>query len=374
MESKIGIFTSHPIQYQVPFFKYMQESGKIHPVVYFQNNTGVDRPVYDPEFGKEIKWDIPLLAGYESYFLAESPSLYSIFKKNQFDAVIIYGWNSILNFKVIFFAKLFRVKVLLRAESPLNQELLKGNSLKQIFRKLFLKFLFKFIDRFLYIGIENRKFYEYYGVPENKLVFVPYAVDNDRFFAQASELRPNRRASREELGIKDGDFTVLFVGKLIDKKRPMDLLMAYEMLARENKSLIFVGDGNLRESLEKYVLDKKILGVHFVGFKNQTEIGKYYSMADVFILPSGIGETWGLVVNEAMCFGLPVIVSDIVGCGPDLVKDGESGYIYQCGKPTELSDKLKLVADNSEPRAASAQTVRRYGYKEDVEAIWATIR
>ena len=137
---KTGIFTSHPIQYQAPFFKYMNESGKIHPIIYFQKKAGVDKPVYDPEFGKEIKWDIPLLAGYESYFLTESPSLYYIFKKNQFDEVIIYGWNSILNFKVIFFAKLFKVKVLLRAESPLNQELLKGNNPKQILENYFSRF------------------------------------------------------------------------------------------------------------------------------------------------------------------------------------------------------------------------------------------
>jgi glycosyltransferase involved in cell wall biosynthesis len=370
---KIGIFTPHPIQYQTPLFRYISNNGEIYPIIYFQNKLGVDRPVYDPEFGQQIKWDIPLLEGYESHFLEETSNLRTIFKKNKFDAIIIHGWNSLFNLKVIFFAELFKATVMVRAESPLNQELLKGKNIKQFLRKIFLKTFFKFVDKFLYIGEENRRLYEHYGVPKDKLVFTPYSVENDRFFAQASEFAPKKNEFRKELKIENNDFVILFVGKFIDKKRPMDLLRAYAGMKYDKKALVFVGEGKLRPELENFVKSENLKNVHFVGFKNQTEVGKYYSLSDVFVLPSDIGETWGLVVNEAMCFGLPIIVSDIVGCALDLVKNEENGLIVSLGDADAITIALEKLANDKEKRREfgkkSAEMIKNYSYRADTDGI-----
>ena len=118
-------------------------------------------------------------------------------------------------------------------------------------------------------------------------------------------------------------------------------------------------------------------GIHFVGFKNQTELPKYYAIADVFVLPSQTGETWGLVVNEAMCFGLPIIASDIIGCAPDLVRHGENGFVFPSGNKEKLSDSIQDLISNQEKRMRfgneSLKIIQGYNYDKDVEGILSAL-
>jgi glycosyltransferase involved in cell wall biosynthesis len=202
---------------------------------------------------------------------------------------------------------------------------------------------------------------------------LPYAVDNATLIPAVSKQRENRAAFRESLGFRKDDVVILFAGKLVDKKRPFDLLKAYEKITVPGKGLLFVGDGPLRQGLEAYSREKGMSGVSIVGFKNQTELPAYYAAADVFVLPSGLGETWGLVVNEAMCAGLPVVVSDLVGCSPDLVEPGENGYVYKCGDVAQLAEKLGSLIVSPEARLRMGErSLRRigfYSYGEDVRIL-----
>jgi len=373
---KLAIFASHPIQYQAPFFKAINLDGRIKPTVYFSDRGAIEES-YDSEFGRKIKWDIPLLDGYEHFFLKGRMHLPLIllFKKTRFDAILIFGWNSIDIFLVYLAALFSGTKILMRAESPLNQELLKFGVFQKA-KKIFLKLFFKKIKAFLYIGEENRRFYKYLGVPDSRLFFVPYAVDNDRFFKEAEVLLPKKEEIRDGMGIKRDAKVVLFVGKLIDKKRPKDLLVAYKDLDIKNKALIFVGDGSLRQELEDYVQKNNLSGVYFVGFKNQTEISEYYAIADVFVLPSGAGETWGLVVNEAMCFGLPVVVSNLVGCGLDLVNNDNSGYIFKMGDIKEMKEVILRafsLADKKE-KNQSRSLIKNYDYSRGINSIVSVLK
>jgi glycosyltransferase involved in cell wall biosynthesis len=348
---KLAILTSHPIQYQAPLFKKIAEQSEIELFVFFRK-----KPIeYDKEFRQKFQWDIPLLEGYKYKFLGSGFSISKELKQRNFDAVLIYGWNSYVNWLAALMAKKLGIKILLIGESPLNQELLKPKW-KIIIKKIVLGWLFHCVSAFLYIGEENRKFYKFYGVPDEKLFFAPYVVDNERFQKEYERLKDKKEELREELGIEPDDVVILFVGKLIPKKRPMDLLKAYESILgtsdtlsidgnilTSNVHLLYVGDGELRLNLEKYTKEHNLKNVHFVGFKNQTEISKYYAISDIFVLPSDVGETWGLVVNEAMNFRLPVIVSDLVGCGSDLVKHGENGYIFKTGDTEELARYLESL-------------------------------
>jgi len=385
---KIIIITSHPIQYQVPLFKLLTLKEEMDLRVHFCWDFGVGGNNKDKEFGRIIEWDIPLFDGYRYKFLKNYSlkpssdfwgqinfSVISELRKERPDALLIFGWNSFTNWLAFFTAFSLGIKVFLRGESPLNQELLKPKW-KIGIKKFILKPLFSRVYKLLYIGYENKKFYEYYGVPEEKLVFVPYAVDNKRFMAVSESLKANRKEVREKLlRINDNSPGILFVGKLIKKKRPMDLLKAFEILNTKydihNTALVFVGDGELRPTLEKYTKEHKLNGVHFTGFKNQTELPQHYTVADLFVLPSGPGETWGLVVNEAMCFGLPVVVSDVVGCAPDLVHNGENGYIFPAGNVEKLSEVLKKILEQDKEKlgAESFKIVGRYSFQKGAEEI-----
>jgi glycosyltransferase involved in cell wall biosynthesis len=173
------------------------------------------------------------------------------------------------------------------------------------------------------------------------MFFAPYAVDNTRHFETIKKTL--------NAGITTTSVKILFVGKLIEKKRPMDLLKAYHLLQTEfgesTTELWFVGSGVQQPYLEAYISENKIRGVTFWGFQNQTKLPSIYAESDIFVLPSGYAETWGLVVNEAMCYAKPVVVSDLVGCGKDLVTTS-NGFRFPYKDVSRLTEVLgKLIFD-----------------------------
>lgn len=387
---KLAILMSHAIQYQVPLLRKIAARRDFEMRAYFCWDYGVKK-TYDVEFGREVRWDIPLLEGYPHTFLKNySPRPSSDFWgqlnfgivreliRHRYDAILLFGWNSFANWLVFLFAPLVGTRIILHSESPLKQELVKS-PWKLALKRVVLTFLFRRVSAFLYIGQENRKFYLHYGVPETKLFFAPYAVDDERFLREAKMHRGKRDEFRRDLGIPGDAITFLFVGKLIEKKRPFDLLRAFEravsIVSRAHKkiALVFVGDGALRKTLEQYAHAHHMRNVQFAGFKNQTELSRYYAAVDAFVLPSGLGETWGLVVNEALCFGLPVIVSDMVGCGGDLVRDNENGYVFPLGDIEKLAHNIASLAESGERRevfgAMSSEIIKGYTQDKDVEAI-----
>jgi glycosyltransferase involved in cell wall biosynthesis len=247
------------------------------------------------------------------------------------------------------------------------------SSTKQFFKKSVLKPLFARTAGFLSIGRHNAEFYRSYDVPKNKIHLTPYAVDNQYWLSQADALLSHKSDLKQSLGFDRKSPIVLFSGKLVPIKRPMDLLRAFETLAESlNAGLVFLGDGELRGDLEAYARERSLKNVRFVGFKNQTEMAPYYSMADVFVLPSSF-EPWGLVVNEALCFGLPVIASDKVGAAGDLVQDGVNGFVYPAGDVVALAERLHDLLAKADRRStmgiASRELIGHWGYPEVLVGI-----
>ncbi len=390
---KLAIITSHTIQYQTPLFKKIAASGDVQLKVYLCWDFGM-KESYDAQFRRKISWDIPLLDGFNwellknispapssSYWWGEiNPGIIGALKKGRYDGLLIYGWNFATNWLAFITAIICDIPFFIHGENPLRQELEKSPE-KIFLKKKILGWLFHKASGIFYIGEENKKFYKFYGVPEEKLFFVPYAVDNERLTEEAKRLRPKRDKLKAELGIPKENITTLFVGKLMAKKRPMDLLKAYKILNTkykiQNTSLVFVGDGELRKELETYVKENNVQNVYFAGFKNQTELPNYYSLADIFVLPSGAGETWGLVVNEAMCFNLPVIISDVVGCGPDLVEQGKNGYIFPLGDVGKLAQYLEDLIKDDKKRSSfgkkSFEIIQEYSHEKDIESILSVL-
>ncbi len=387
---KLAVVMSHAIQYQAPLLRKIAANKDIDLKVYFNWDFGV-KETLDTQFGRNVKWDTPLLEGYDYKFLKNfSPKPSSDFwgqinfgiipelVKNHYDSVLLFGWNQFTNWLVFLVAPIVGTRIILQGESPLSHELIKKGP-NRFAKRLIFRVLFSLVSKFLYIGGENRKFYEYYGVPENKLIFAPYAVENDRLFISAKRLKAEKEEFKREIGIEKNQPVILFVGKFIEKKRPMDLIRAYELIAEssgskvKNAALVFVGDGVLRSEMEDYIKTHNLKNVRILGFKNQLELPKFYALADIFVLPSGISETWGLVTNEAMCFGLPVIVSDMVGCGADLIKSGENGFIFPTGDIRRLTECISALIADAKLRAnfgeKSRKIIETYSHETDVEAI-----
>jgi glycosyltransferase involved in cell wall biosynthesis len=380
---KIIVLNTHPIQYYAPLYKKMSEQGLDLEVWYCSDESL--RGQTDPEFGVPVQWDVPLLQGYRSRFFKNYARRGSIFGgffgllnwgllghlwRAPRSLAVVTGWGFLIQVLFVLVAKLAGHRVALRCEAPLHHELRKQTGRLNL-RRRFLKYgLFRWIDYFLYIGQQNRQLYQYYGVAEGRLFFAPYAVDNERFQALAAELRPQKSALKAALGLPSATQVILFVGKYVPKKRPLDLLAAYQRLGLPNTALVMVGEGELRGPMEQFVQTHGLTQVILTGFVNQSTIGQYYAMADVLVMSSEQGETWGLAANEAMNFGVPVILSDLVGCAADLVPAPlAAAQVFPVGDVEGLAQRLAHCLAQAGPVQWPLEVVAGYSYQKTVDSF-----
>ena len=391
---KLAALTSHPIQYYCPLWKKLEEHPQIDLTVYFCTDYGI-KERYEPEFGVSYKWDVPLLDGYKSIFLRNyspkssvnpiwgkiNPGIISELIKNRYDGIFIHGHFATTNLFAFLTSKIIGTQVLLRAiSSNFYDSRIKRSKFILLAKKIYLKILYKyFIDSFLSIGSRNRDFFNYYGVPEKQIFHCPYAVDNDFFTNNSKKFFLQRDSLRKEFGVKNGETIILFASKLIPKKEPFHLLKSYKKINHiKNKHLFIVGDGALRKEMEEFVKKEKLTNVKFLGFQNQINMVKFYSISDVFVR-TDIPQTgdWGATVNESLACSLPVIATNAISSQADLVKEGQNGHTIEVGDIEKLSLLLKNLIENPEllsrMRNNCLSVVAENSYEKDVEGILKAI-
>ncbi len=338
----------------------------------------------DPDFGKKIQWDVPLLEGYdweavENISKSPSskrwdgincPSLNNKVEAYNPDAVMVYGWNLKSHFKAMRYFK-GRIPVWFFGDSTLLDE---KPGLKKIIRRIWLSWIYRHIDKAFYVGTNNKAYFKAHGVKEDQLVFFPHAIDNDRFFDN-DERQYEKKAQkwREKLGYKEDDIVILFAGKLEAKKNPIILLEAVKQLNKATDKqicLLYVGSGPLESVLKEKSNGLKY--INFLPFQNQSEMPVVYRLGDTYCLPSkGPGETWGLAVNEGLSCSRPVIVSDKVGCAIDLVQEGYNGFTFKSDNTLHLQNQLKsfLNSECNNLRKQAFETIGRWNFEKKCEAI-----
>jgi glycosyltransferase involved in cell wall biosynthesis len=380
---KVGVVTSHPIQYQVPLFRAIASQPDIDLTVFFGSNHGIAPGKIDPGFGRAFAWDISLLDGYKHIFLNNSkpgievgdwrldaPDIKSYFKYERYDAVLVLGWSKVLFWQAIWWARKYSIPLIQRGESNLKHS---QSWFVKLAKKVLFPLLFKQFKAFLSIGSLNAKLYQHFGVPKEAIFSAPYCVDNDFFSERAAAQKVSARQLRRDLGICDDDTVFLFTAKFIDRKRPLDLIAAATKSSAVSSShVILVGDGVLMDACRNEIAANKLTNVHLVGFKNQTELPAFYAAADVLVLPSEY-ETWGLVVNEAMACGLPCIVSDTCGAAADMIVEGQTGFTYPKGDVARLAELMMYMAENTDGRKAmgryAAAHIQNFSVASTVSAL-----
>jgi glycosyltransferase involved in cell wall biosynthesis len=388
---RVACLVSHPIQYQAPLFRYLAARPGIELTVFFLS----DHSIYayrDSGFGVDVKWDVPLLDGYRHEFLPRvgkwsglsfwrpwTFGLRARLRHGRFDALWVHGYAHRGCLAGIAAAKSLNIPVMLRGESNLLSET--DDALKLGVKRIAMPALLRTIDAVLAIGRLNRDYYLHYGVEAGRIFPMPYAVDNEFFRTASERARPKREALRAELGLKPGRAVILFASKMQPHKRAADLLEAYVRLSSDGviepaPYLVFAGDGEERANLERRARELKWDSIRFIGFRNQSELPSLYGLCDVFVLPSE-HEPWGLVVNEAMNAGKPVVVSDRVGAGPDLIEDGVNGLVYPTRDVAALADCLRRLVESPEHRAAmgtrALESVARLDFNADREGLLAAL-
>lgn len=377
---RLCVVTTHPIQYIVPWFRELADRSELElHVIFFRQ---LDDVAQGTGFGRAFAWDIPMLAGYDSETLnfragcrpgsSTVRQLWRAMSSCTPDVVLVTGWNEPMLVVAQVVARLQRVPLLVRGES---------NALRRRSRWVHFahRLLMRLPNAFLSIGRSNSAFYANAGVEPGRLFQGAYFVENERLRAQAKERTAERATLRRAVEASDDDFVVLFCGKHVAFKRPMLLLEAAAALRQRGiaAKVVYAGSGELSDELRKHAANLEV-PTHFTGFLNQSELWRAYLLADAFVLPSDTGETWGLVTNEAMLFGLPVVVSTEVGCAEDLVVPGQTGYTFS-GGAQELANELeKLAVNRTEARRMGeigrAHVQQNYSMEVATEGLMTAIR
>lgn len=383
---KVLLLATHPIQYHVPWFRALANAPEIDFSVLF-----VDLPDAQQQgkgFGVAFKWDIPMLDGYvwqqvpessgrgglDGFFSQKITQPITLLKSLAPDVIIITGWNAYPLLQILWAARWLKIPVIVRGDS--NSQRKRTLNVRGIHRLLLSQY-----SAFLTVGRSNRDFYLGYGIAQTRLFHSPHFIENRRFVGATQSLLLERSALRVRWNIPESATCFCYVGKLEPKKRLLDLLQALHLARTKDGKplhLLVVGTGELMSEAQALV-ESHALPVTFAGFLNQTEIAAAYVAADCLVLPSDFGETWGLVVNEAMACGRPAIVSDRVGCWPDLIRPGVTGEVFPFGDTAALAKCMCSLAARPDSmlemgRAAQAHVLENYTVEHAAEGTLAAVR
>jgi len=350
---RLAIVSTHPIQYHAHWFRALAARPEIDlSVFYVYRASPADQA--QAGFGVEFDWDIPLLEGYRYAFLngagGKGSNLSALpasemarrLARENYDVVLVNGWHYQAAWQTILACWRMRIPVMVRGDSQLVTP--RGRLKRLLKYPVYRSFISRF-DACLAVGTRSRDYCLHYGAAPERVFLVPHAIEDDLFQRTAAEAPLRRLALRRQWELQEQAMVFVFSGKFLPKKRPMDFLRAIEAAAQQEPSVagLMVGDGPLRAACEQFV-SRRQLPVRFAGFLNQSRMVDAYVAADCLVLPSDGRETWGLVVNEAMSCSRPAVVSDAVGCAPDLVRDGRTGAVFTLGDVEALSRILLAFA------------------------------
>jgi glycosyltransferase involved in cell wall biosynthesis len=378
VSNKLAIVSTHPIQYYAPVFAKLAAQPGIEIKVFYTWEKEAAK--FDRDFGKEVEWDIPLLDGYDYSFVSnnnnsgrgfwdvKNPGLIAAITSWNATAVLVIGWNYLSHLKVMFHFK-NRIPVLFRGDSTLLDE---SGGIKKWARRIFLKWIYRYVDHALYVGKANKAYFLKHGIKGKQLVFTPHAVDNERFGSIHDNQVQYIQNTRKYFGIGPYDITIVFCGKLQPKKNPLLLAKAVQQLGHKNLHVIFVGDGILEPELKAAIAENT--NMHMLPFQNQSMMPAIYRLGEIFCLPSaGPGETWGLAVNEAMASGRAVLVSDKAGCAADLVQKALNGYCFSWNDIKDLQQKINIMISSKEKLIYMGEASAKLINKWNVDAITISI-
>ncbi|MDI9630042.1 MAG: glycosyltransferase family 4 protein [Acidobacteriota bacterium] len=373
---RLALVVSHPIQYFAPLYREVAAAGESELRVFFCSDWGV-RAYHDPLYGREVEWDVPLLEGYEHEFLpirrrprrtaffeVDNPAVDERLAAFAPDIVLVHGYGVRTMWRAVRWARRHERLACLSSDSQAGVPVA---AWKRPLKALFVGRFYAWLDGALAAGDNNRAYHLAWGLPAERVFPSALPVDGQRLLASVGELAGVRKEVRGELGIPEEAVVALFCGNLTPWKRPGDFVAAVERAAAAGAPVwgLMVGDGPERAQLEKAVAGAGGR-VRLAGFVNQSAIGRFYAAADLLAVPSE-RDAHPLVVTEALFFGLPVVISDAVGCigAGDTAQPGRNALVFPCGEVSALAAHLTRLAAAGELRTRLGQASREISRVHD---------
>jgi glycosyltransferase involved in cell wall biosynthesis len=374
------LVSAHPIQNSQPM-RLMADDPRVNVLTAYCSLPEA-KLWRDPEQRTREAFDIPVLDGYRwkrmrnysplprlgKFYGLVNPGVVKLVSDS--DCCVVYGHAYVSFWLAILTAKLMRKPLLLGTDATYIESQY-GGSWKATVKKKVLPFLYNRIaDMVLVPSTASKRFICSLGVSEERVALTPYVVDND--YIEAIAASADTKAIREQWGIPEDGVVAVFCAKFLPRKRPHDALRAFAQAGVPKSYLLMVGEGPLGEDLRR---EAEHLGiedrVRFIGMVKYSYLPAVYTASDVLVFPSS-HEPYGLPVNEAMVCGIPVVVSDRVGAGLDLVEDGSTGFVYASGDVEALAGILREVLSNPEMLREMGEAARRrigtWSPRENAEA------
>lgn len=380
---RLGILATHPIQYHAPLHRALAQELDVE-VLYAHRQTAAGQAASG--FGVAFEWDVPLTEGFRHTFLTnraahpstdtflgcDTPEVAERIRRGDYDAFLVHGWYTKSHWQAMMACWRSGIPVLVRGDSQLATP---RSRLRRLVKEVVYRLFVPRFDGYLVVGERAREYLLHYGADPARMERVPHAVDNAFFRAGAD--RVDRVAARQVAGAGPEDLVLLFVGKLLAGKRPLDVIEAAAELERRGRQVqvVVAGAGPLESEMRARAAACQVR-LHISGFQNQTALPAWYAAADVLVLPSE-SESWGLVVNEALACGTPAVVSDAVGCAPDLVNDRDperTGAVFPVGNVGALADAIERLVPHLGTNALATAIQAAADAHAPEEAAQGTLR
>jgi glycosyltransferase involved in cell wall biosynthesis len=390
---RLVVIETHPVQYRAPVYRALQQRFGIPVTAIYGSDCSVTG-YRDAEFGRTFAWDTDLLSGYQPVFMSRvtgketvsagcisTRGLRRALRAFNPAAVLLTGYSPSFHQKAFGYAWHSRLPILFRGETT---DCPRGRTgIMEWARHGMLRWFYGRCRWLLYVGTRSNRHFRNLGCAADKLVFAPYCVDTAPFRCGEEDRKDQRAAVRRNLGIEDSQVVILFSGKLSTRKGPDLVIEAVRLLdddLQKRVVVVFLGSGEMESMLRTTAANVRPVTTRFVGFQNQSGLSPYYHAADLMVLPSRHSETWGLVVNEALHHGVPCIVSDAVGCAPDLVEPGRTGEIAETGSSVSLAAAVQRglnLMGRPDIRDECRSRVSRYTVEKAAagiaQAYWAVV-
>jgi glycosyltransferase involved in cell wall biosynthesis len=358
---RLAFVVTHPVQYYVPVYQELARCDELEIRVFYTWHDGREA-IWDSGFQQPIAWDLPLREGYpfeavpntarhpgtHHFWGVQNPGLLQRVLEWRPNAVHVSGYAFASHLRLMRALYHRGVPVLFRGDS----HLLSPTPLwKRMAKQILLRQIFRYPSLFLDVGLHNRRYYQHYGVDSSRLFHCPHSVDVERFRASADHFEAEARRWRGELGIGADDLVVLFVGKFEAKKQPLELMRVLAGWANPAVVCVLVGGGEFGPQISALAASHPAR-FRVISFQNQAAMPVVYRLGDLLVLPSIRWETWGLAVNEALACNRPALVSDQVGCAPELIQPGVTGQVFRAGDWSDFGSRLQsLTEDRARLRA-----------------------
>lgn len=371
VKRRIAFIVSHPIQYYAPLHQRLARRDDMELKVFFTWHAG-EAPVVDRGFRKTFAWDISLTDGYD---FIRIPNIASDPGTHQFlglrnpelvdrvaawgpDLVVVHGWAWLSHVQALRALRRRGIRTLFRGDLHLLDADRSGPRWR--IKQALLKRVFSWPAGFLVVGSANRAYYDAFGVEPARLYACPHSIDVGRFAHPSDLLEQEAARWRQELGISPDQIVLLYAGKFERKKRPVELMRLVSRSCHPKVALILVGGGELQGDVDTIAAGEPGR-FRVLPFQNQSRMPIVYRLADLFVLPSAYGETWGLAVNEALACGRPVLVSDRVGCAADVV-DPACGRVFAWDDLSALAKAIdELTGDSGRLMQMRREATKRAG-------------